>query len=111
MTSIRDYEEQQFLEKLRGSVADEKLLERIEKAYEYEHNDIDREEMELHRAYELVPAMLARISKLSGIDQDMLITVIGQTSVNYRDISFSLMTNLLRDFYVIKNRIEREGDR
>lgn len=110
MSSIRDYEEQQFMEKLRGSVTDEKLLKRIEGVYEREHNDIDRKEMELHRTYEAVPSMLAKISELSGIDQDRLITIIGQASVGYRDISFSLMTNILRDFYVIKNRIEREGE-
>jgi hypothetical protein len=110
MSNIRDYEEQQFLEKLSKNITDEKLLKRIKSAYENEHNAIERSEMDLHRTYEIVPAMLAKISELSGIDQDMLITIIGQSSVGYRDISFSLMTNLLRDFYVIKNRIEHEGN-
>ena len=110
MTSIRDYEEQQFMEKLSKNAPDEKLLKRIESVYENEHNAIERSERDLHRTYEFVPSALAKISELSGIDQDMLITVIGQTAISYRDISFSMMTNLLRDFYVIKNRIEREGN-
>jgi hypothetical protein len=114
MTSIRDYEEQQFLENLRknaevGNAIRASFVKRIESAYENEHNAIERSEMDLHRTYEIVPAMLAKISELSGIDQDMLITIIGQTAVGYQNISFSLMANLLRDFYVIKNRIEREG--
>lgn len=107
--SIRDYEEKQFLEELSQSIPDEAIRERIERMYNRDHGEVDRKEIELHRAYKSIPSTLEATSKLTGLEADTLLTVVGRASA-YLSMPWYEILSIVRAYHVQLNQLREEQE-
>lgn len=105
--SIRDYNEKQFLTELNQSIPDEALRGRLERMYERDHTTIERKEDELQKAYKSIPSVLEATSKLTGLEPDTLLTVVGRASA-FMSMPWYEMLSIIRAYYVQLNRVREE---
>jgi len=104
----QEYYEQEFLKELESALPDEELCKSVESAYQRNHEDLERQEIELWNRFKQVPYMLKKVSELSGIDPATLVKIVRWNEASYRDLSFVQLLGVIRDFYVVKDHFEKE---
>lgn len=73
-------------------------------------DDLMGERYKLDQQYKHIPETLARVSKLTGVDETTLIRVSVRSAFSYADLSWVQVLDVLNTFFVTKRTMENPED-